>query len=120
MKPGVAGNHHALAQHALGEPRDALQNVGVGLAARDELQQFQVARRVEKVRAQKAAFDVVAAGVAHLVDRQPARVGGQHGMWGDIVLHARPQLTLDVGLFNDGFNYPVRFLEAGEIGLKAS
>jgi hypothetical protein len=116
----VAGDDHALAQHALGEARDALQNVGVGLAAGDKLQQFQVARRVEKVRAQEASLDVVAAIVAHFVNRQPACVSGQHGVRGDIVLHARPQRAFDVGLLDDGFNHPVRFLQAGKISFKTS
>ena len=48
---GVLGHHRALAQHPLHERPHPLQHLGVGVGGRDELDQLEVAGRVEEVGA---------------------------------------------------------------------
>ena len=76
----VLGDDDALAQVHARKRRDAPEHVRVGVGRRDDLEQLEVARRVEKVRAQKARLEVVAAAVHDVRDRQARRVGRDDGI----------------------------------------
>ena len=59
----VLRDDDALAQVVIGERADLLDDGGIGVSRRDDLEQPEVARRVEEVRAEPVLAEVVAAAL---------------------------------------------------------
>ena len=71
----VLGDDDALAEMMIGEVGDRGDDGGIGLRRRNQLEQPQVARRVEEVRAQPVAAELVAAALRQRADRNARGVG---------------------------------------------
>ena len=84
---------------------------GVG----NDFQQPHVARRIEEVRAEPAAAEVVGEAFGDLGDGQSAGVGGDDGAGLADGVDLAQQLALEVEVFDDGFDDPVDFGELLEV-----
>ena len=104
---GVLGHHRALAQHPLHERPHALQHLGVGVGGGDELDQLEVAGRVEEVGAEEPAPEVLRAALGHGGQRQPGGVGADHRVQGGHLLDPGQQFLLGLQALHDGLDHPV-------------
>src|SRR5439155_21880729 len=70
----VLRDDDALAETMVGEMRHAIDDGAIGVGRGNQLEQAQVSRRIEEVRAEKIAPEVVAAAFGELRDREAGRV----------------------------------------------
>ena len=84
---------------------------GVGI----DLQQAHVARRIEEVRAEPGAAEVVGEAFDDFRDRQTAGVRGDDGAGLANLFDLAQQAALDLEVFDDGFDDPVDIGELVEI-----
>ena len=108
MKFGVSLRHDdALAEARSANRRPALDDGGVGVRRRDQLEQLQVARRVEEVRAEEVPAEASVRPSASAAIGMPevfeeTIVSGAPGG-----VDAREQRLLDVEALDDGLDDPV-------------
>ena len=88
------------------------------LFARNDLQQFHVTHRIEKVGAQKMAFEPIAQPLAELFKGQPRCVGGDDGMVGAYAVNTLEQGLFDFDVFDHHLNDPVAVGQMVEIILQ--
>ena len=103
----VLGDHHALAQALVGEPRHPLHHRGVGVGGRDHLEQPQVAGRVEEVRAQPVPLEALAAALGEGGDGNARGVGADDGVRAPGLVHLREQLDLRVQPLDNRLDHPI-------------
>ena len=109
MKSGrVLRDDDALAQPH-GRRRRAMRrdDRGIGVGCRDQLEQVQVARRIEEVRAEPVPAEAVAAALGERRDRDARRVRADDRLGAAHRLDALEQRSLDVEPLDDGFDDPV-------------
>ncbi len=116
----VVRDDDAFAQMHAPEMRHPRQHLRVGVVCRDEFEEFEVARRVEKVRADKALLETIRPPLGDLVDGNAARVGRDHGVVARVLLDARHHAALHVELFDDDLDDPVGLRDALEIVLEVA
>ena len=103
----ILGHHHALAETMVGEMADGLDHLGPRLRRRDDLEQMEIARRVEEVCAEPVPPEVVAPPLRERRDRNARRVGGDDRTGAADGVDLREQSALDVELLDDRFDDPV-------------
>src|SRR5215211_7578521 len=100
----------ALAQNPLPEVAHEPDDLGVGLSGWDDLQELQVARRVEEVRTEKASPEALTTALGYLVQRYAGGVGGD-----DRVIFGDTFQPLD-----NGFEDPVSAGDPVEVVLEVA
>jgi hypothetical protein len=115
---GVLGHHRPLAEDPLHERPHALQHLGVGVGRRDQLDQLEVAGRVEEMGAKEPAPEVVRAALGHAVQRQPGGVGADHRSRADGLLDPGQQVLLGLQALHDRLDDPVGVGEPVEVLLE--
>ena len=103
----VLRDDDALAEQVIAETRDGRDDRRIGFRGRDDLEQPQVARRVEEVRAEPVAAEVVGAAFGQRRDRNARRVRADDRSGPALLVDAREQLLLDVEPLDDRFDDPV-------------
>jgi hypothetical protein len=116
----VLGDDDAFAEAVIAELRHALGDRGIGLGGRDHLDQPQVARRVEEMRAEPVRAEVVAAAFRELRDRNPRGVRRDDRARTADGVDLFEQRALDVELFDDRFHDPVGVFQLREVGVEAA
>ncbi len=112
---GVLGDHTALAEHPLAEVPYLLDDLLVGLPCRDDLQQLQVARRVEEVRPEKTPPERLRAAFRYLVQRDAARVRRDDGVLFRERLDPLGELPFGFQLLQNGLEHPIGLGDAFEV-----
>ena len=107
----VLGVHHALAEVQIAEVRDGLHRRGIGVGSGNQFQQPHVARRVEEVRAEPAAAEVVGEALDDFGDRQAAGVGGDDRSRLADGIDLAQQFALQLEVFDDRLDDPVHLGE---------
>ncbi len=87
----------------------------VGFGRGDEFEQAHVARRVEEVRAEPGAAEVVGESFGDFADGQAAGVGGDDGAGLADGFDFAQERPFEVEIFDDGFDDPVDFGEFLEV-----
>jgi hypothetical protein len=108
----VLRDDYALAQVQIGKRGHAVEHRRVGLGRRDQLEQTQVARRIEEVRSEPVAPEVVAATLGEHADRNARRVGADDAAGPPRLVHALEERALGVELLDDALDDPIRFAES--------
>ena len=111
----VLGNDDAFAQPAVANLVERFENVAACLRAGNQLDQFHVAWRVEKVRAGPVLLEIVRAPFGDEVNGQAGRVGCHDGARLADRFDARKKAALDFEILGDGFDDPVHLAAPGEI-----
>ena len=111
----VLGAHDALAQHAVAEIAERVEDFGPRGGAGDQLDQLHVARRVEEMRAGPVLLKFGGELGGDLADGQAGGIGGDDGAGAAMGGDAIEQLALDFEIFGDGFDDPIGFGAPGEI-----
>jgi hypothetical protein len=107
----VLAAHDRLAQDLVGERLGGGQHAGIGVGSGDGLEQLQVARRVEEVRAQEAPAELEGQVRRHGADAQAGGVAGDDGGLLHRRRHAREELALDLQVLHHRLEDPVGVLE---------
>ena len=89
-------------------------------ADRDDLEQVEVARRIEEVRAQPALPEPLGASLGDGAQRNAGRVGADDRVARDVRFDAREQRLLDVEPFDDRFDDPVGRRQSPEVLVEAA
>ena len=122
MKFGrVLRDDDALAETAIGEAADCVDDGRVGVGGRDQLEQMQVARRIEEVRAERIVAGSVrerpsasaAIGMPDVFELTIAFGPGSASI-------ALEQRLLDVEPLDDRFDDPVGCRERGQVVVEAA
>src|SRR3954471_10555319 len=114
----VSCYYDVLAEPPVDELAYRCDDVRVGIAGRNQLDERQVTWRVEEVRAEPVAPKIVTPPLGEPCDREPRgirahnRSGAAHGV------HARKQLALGIRSLDDRFNDPVRRCDLRELIVK--
>ena len=103
----VLATHDALAQDALAIGCHEIEHGGIGVLVGDDLEQGQVARRVEEVRAQEMALEILAASLGDGADGQAAGVGRDDRARFANGIQPGHQVALDRQILDDGLDDPV-------------
>ena len=103
----VFGEDDAFAQAHVAEVRDGVDQSAVGFGRWDQFEQAHVARRIEEVRAEPGAAEVVGESFGDFADGQAAGVGGDDGAGLADGFDLLQQRALDVEVLDDGFDDPV-------------
>ena len=111
----VFGAHDALAEVEIAEAGDRFHRGGVGVGGGNDFEQPHVARRVEEVRAEPRAAEVVGEAFGDFGDGQSAGVGGDDGSRLADGVNFAEEFTFEVEVFDDGLDDPVNFGELFEI-----
>jgi hypothetical protein len=104
----VLADHDTLARHPVAEVRDLAHDRGVGLRARDQLEQLEVPRRVEEVGAQETAAELRGQVRGHRGDAEARGVGGHDRRFPDRRRDAGEELPLDLEVLDHRLEHPVR------------
>ena len=115
----VLRDHHALAQAMICERGQLDDDVSAGLSGRDELQQVQIPRWVEKVCAEPMAPEIIAAALGQRMDGDARCIRADDRARAPGLIHASEQPAFHVELFDDSFNDPVGFTKPGETLVEA-
>ena len=115
----VLREHDALAEPVIGEVRDGVDDRLLRLRRRNDLEQAQVARRVEEVRAEPVAAEIVAASLSERGDRNARRVRADDRSRPARGVDLLEQRALDVEPLDDGLDDPVASREASQAGVEA-
>ena len=103
----VLAHHHAFAEPLLAELFDEAHDLGVGFRPGNHFQQVQVAGRIEEVRAQEIAAELLGKAFGDMGQRNAAGAGGENGARPGHRFHAAEQVALNGQVFGHGFNHPV-------------
>ena len=103
----VLRDDDALAETVIREVRHALDDRRIGLRRRDDLEEPQIPRRVEEVRAEPVPPEVVAPAFRQRRDRDARRVRRDDRPRTPDGVDALEQRPLDVELLDDRFDNPV-------------
>ena len=103
----VLRDDDTLAESMIGKPRHALDDRAIGLGSRNDLEQMQVARRVEEMRAEPVTPEVVAASLGEGADRDARRVRRDDRSRPPRRIDAFEERALHVDALDDGFDDPV-------------
>ena len=95
--------------------RNEVDQRAVGFWRGNEFEQAHVARRVEKVRAEPGAAEIVGESFGNFSDGQATGVGGDDGAGLANGFNFAEQGAFEVEIFDDGFDDPVDFGELFQI-----
>ena len=116
----VFRDHDAFAEPAIREPRHELDGRGIGVGRWNQLEEMQVARRIEEVCAEKVAPKVVASPFGERRDRNAARVRRHDRARPADAVDALEQRPLHVGALQNGLHDPVDGRELLKVGVEAA
>ena len=103
----VLGDDDALAEMMVGEIPNGLDDCRLGLRRRDQLEQAQVARRVEEMRAEPVTPEIFTTAFRKQCDGYARGVRADNRPWSSRLVHSREELLLDVETLDDCFHDPV-------------
>ena len=92
----------------------------IASGVRDDLQQGQVARRVEEVGATEAGLEVFAAAFGEVTDGNAGGVGGDGRAGLAVLFHLRKHDFLDVQSLDHHFDDPIAVGNAGHVVLEVA
>ena len=107
----VLRDDHAFAEMPIGKRANGVDDGGIGFRRWNHLQEPEVARRIEEVRAQPVPAEIVAAALCQHRDRNPRRVRADDRSRRANGLDACKQLLLDVEPLDDRLDDPVSLAE---------
>ena len=116
----VFGHNNTLAQNLVAETRDVHDHLRVGCGCWNHLEQFQVARRVEKVRANKTAFEICAATLDLQVHWNAARVAAHNRCLRDERFDLCPERLFDLQPLEDRLENPIAIAQFFQVILEIS
>ena len=116
----VLRHHHALAEDVIAEPRHRRDDGGIGVGGRDDLEQAQVARRIEEVRAEPVPAEIVRSAFGDRRDRDARGVRADDRSGPALLVDLREQLLLDVEPLDDRFHDPVGLGDEIEVRVEAA
>ena len=108
---GILAEHHALAEAVFAEFTDEFHHLGQGVGVGDDLQQFEVAGRVEEVGAQEVLAEAFGAPGGDVFDGDAGGVGAHDGVRRADGVNARHELLFDVQPLHHYLNHPVGMLD---------
>ncbi len=111
----VLAQHDALPHPRLAEVAHERGHFLRGIRRRDDLQQFQIARRVEEVCAEKVFLELLRAPFRNGLDGDARGVGADDGLRLADRVDARHQVLLDLEVFDDRLADPVRLGHGAEV-----
>ena len=91
-----------------------------GVGRRDHLEQVQIARRIEEVRAQQVPAESFRPPLGERRDRNARRVRADDRVRAPMRVDPLEQRTLDVELLDDRFDDPVTLVDSGQIVVEAA
>ncbi len=103
----VPGGDHALAEPVIAELGNGLFDRRVGVGRADDLDQPQIARRVEEVGSEGVRPERRRPAFDDRRDRNARRIGADDGVRRAVAVDALEERLLDVEPFDDGFDDPV-------------
>ena len=109
----VLADDDALAQHILGKVLHAVDDCPIGVGRGDDLEQVQVARRVEEVRAEEARLELRRAPLGDDIDRDAGGVAADDGIRAGDLLDALHELLLRLRALHDYLDHPVAATDRG-------
>ena len=104
----ILGKHNALAQAVLAKAADELGHLRQGVRGGDDLQQLEVARRVEEVRAQEVLAEALRKALSDGSHGNAGRVGADDGIRRTHGIDALHELALDLQVLDDRPRSPSR------------
>ena len=99
---------------------DALDDRRVGVSRRNELEQVEIPRRVEEMRAEPVPLEFRAAALGKRGDRNARRVRADDGTWTPDLFHRFEQRALDVDLLHHRFDDPVGVGQTGQLRVEGA
>ena len=127
MEPEVIGdevrrvfrNDDAFAQPVIRELPDGLDDRRIRVRCRNQLEQMQIAGRVEEVRAEPRSAKLGRPAFRKGGNRDSRCVGADDRVRSPVLLDASEERALDVETLHDRFDHPVRAGDRGEILVEA-
>jgi hypothetical protein len=116
----VSRKDDTLAEPPVGATANQVDHLRQGIRDWDDLQQVQVARRVEEMRAQPALPEPEGPSLRNRAHRNTGRVGADDGVGRCHRLDARQQGLLDVEALDDRFDDPVGRRQRPEVLVEAA
>ncbi|MBV6465324.1 MAG: hypothetical protein PGMFKBFP_00600 [Anaerolineales bacterium] len=116
----VLAKHNAFAETNFAEPRDELRHFLRSVRRRDDLQQFQIARRIKEVRAEEMLFEALRASRGDVLDGDARSIRRDNTRRLADFVNARHQILFDLQVLDDDLDNPVRFRHRVEIVLQVS
>jgi hypothetical protein len=113
-------DHYAFAQATVAEFREGLDDFRRGLRPGNQLDQFHIARRVEKVRAGPVLLKLFAHASGNQMNRQSGSIGGDDGAGLAKLRDACQKVSLDFEIFGDDFDDPIGFRAARQVIVEIS
>ena len=117
---GVLAEHGGLAEAVAAIGHEEVDQLRGAAGVRDDLQQGEVARRVEEVRAAEAGLEVVAPALGEVADGNAGRVGGDGRAGLAVLLDLLKQDALDVQPLDDDLDDPVAIRNLGHVVLEVA
>ena len=112
--------HHALAHVEIAEVRNRFHRRRIGVGRRDQFQQPHVARRIEEVRAEPRATEIIWKAFDDFGDGQTAGVGRDDGARFANGFDLAQQAALDFQILDDGLDDPIHIGQLLKIVFKIS
>ena len=96
-----------LAQHRLGKPPEVFDPRRIAVGGGNQLQQGEIAGRIEEMRAEEPAAVALARALGNQVQRNPRRIAGHNRVGRHDGFDLAVQLLFHVQSFHDGLDHPV-------------
>ena len=103
----VLGLHHAFSQTPVAKFPQRLEHIARCLRPRNHLHQFQISRRIKKMRPAPMLLKLLAHPLGNQMHRQPGSIGGNNRPRFAKRRHTLQQLPLDLQILRHHFNNPV-------------
>ncbi len=110
--------HNALAQYVLAKFRDGFHHFRFGVGRGNQLEQLQIARRIEKVRAQEVGRHLFVHTFGHGRNQDAARVRADDTAGLAMLRNVGKNLFLDVKPFDNDFDDPIAIRDFRHIVLE--
>ena len=121
MKFGVSlARHHAFAQPQIANFIERGQNFRPRLRPGNQLDQFHVARRIEKMRSRPVLLKILRAAFGDQMNRQAGSIRGDDCAGLAHRFDAREEFALDLQVLGDRFDDPIHFAAPIEIVFEIS
>ena len=111
----VLRHDHVLSEPAIGKVAHSRDDGRIGVGRRNDLEQRQVSRRIEKMRAEPMSAEIVAAPFGEARNRQAGCIGADDGAGAAARVDTLEKGALRIRLFDDGFDDPVGLRDPFEI-----
>jgi hypothetical protein len=114
----VLGKNYSLPETHVAELGNGIDQSAVRVWGGNEFEQSHIARRIEEMRAEPRAPEIVGEALGNLADRQPASVGGNDGAGLANGFDFAQQRALEIKILDDRLDDPIDFGELLQVVFK--